>query len=193
MFHVPVWTFAVVRFHLYRRLVERKLGHQVVDIRETLCPGDVFPFVLVFLFRATEGMSIGLLPAFFQGSTDTEYFAVDVTKNWWVALTILLMFLANAVGSSLLGKLMQWKKFEFYYKFCCLGFSILLPLHMLPHARVSFIALRTVTSLLFPGPVVLTRIALKSTGKLPGSLRYVPLTVVSVVELGLLFRRFPHG
>jgi len=79
---------------------------------KTICPGrEIFPFAMVFLYRATEGMTISLLPSFYQGGTRSEYFYLDL-ENTWIAVTICVMFLGNTIGAAAFGWLMQKKGYQ---------------------------------------------------------------------------------
>jgi len=79
---------------------------------KTICPGrEFFPFAMVFLYRATEGMTISLLPSFYQGGTRSEYFYLDL-ENTWIAVTICVMFLGNTIGAAAFGWLMQKKGYQ---------------------------------------------------------------------------------
>ena len=51
---------------------------------------------MIFLYRASEGMTIALLPAFFQGDHGDDAFYLDVTQNTWVAVTVLGIFVGKA-------------------------------------------------------------------------------------------------
>lgn len=135
---------------------------------------------MVFLYRATEGMTIALLPQFFQGGTGEEYFYLDLVNNTWVALTVLAMFTGNAFGAIGLGWLMQKKSYKFAYITMCCAFLVIFPLYMIPHSNTSFFVLRCVSSLLFPGPVVLSKITQNTRQTFKDTFKHIPM-VVSLV------------
>ena len=135
---------------------------------------------MVFLYRASEGMTIALLPSFFQGGPSTEYFYLDVTSNTWVAVTVLGMFTGNAIGAVALGGLMQKKGYHYAYTFICCAFLVMFPLYMIPHSNASFFVLRCLSALLFLGPVVLSKITLNTRHQYKDTFKHIPM-VVSLV------------
>ena len=181
LFHFPIWVLSIGRFHYLRRLVERNAGWRPTNVFETLWPGgEALPFLMMFIFRMSEGMTFALLPMFFQGGTEEANFHLNVADNAWIACTVLVMFLANAVGSIGLGRLMQTRGYDFLFKFACVFFIVVYPLHMLPHTRATFLALRCVSSLLFPGPIVLTRITQNTRHTCTGPLEYMPMAATLI-------------
>lgn len=135
--------------------------------------------MMVFLYRASEGMTLALLPTFFQGGSD-ETFHLDITDNMWVAVTILSMFAANAVGSICLGNLMQQKGFHTSFVFVASSFATFMALFMIPHSNVSLLCLRCVAAIIFPGPVMLSRITQLTRHKYNGSLSFVPMVTALI-------------
>ena len=140
----------------------------------------VLPFAMIFLYRASEGMTIALLPQFFQGGSGAEYFYLDLVNNTWVAVTVLAMFTSNAIGAIALGGLMQKKGYNFAYSFMCCAFLVVFPLYMIPHSNASFLVLRCLSALLFPGPVVLSKITQNTRQTFRNNFKHVPM-VVSLV------------
>jgi hypothetical protein len=140
----------------------------------------VFPFAMIFLYRASEGMTIALLPQFFQGGSGDEYFYLDVVNDTWVAVTVLAMFTGNAIGAIALGGLMQKKGYNFVYAFMCSAFLIVFALYMIPHSNASFLVLRSLSSLLFPGPVVLSKITQNTRQTFCNTFKHIPM-VISLV------------
>lgn len=138
---------------------------------------------MVFLYRATEGMTLALLPTFFSGmerGSDNRYFYLDITDNAWVAVTVLGMFVGNAIGAVALGYLMQKKGYKRAFLFLCPAYLAVLALYMAPHTNASFVALRSASALLFPGPVVLSRITQNTRRTFRGGFKHVPM-IVSLV------------
>jgi len=140
----------------------------------------VFPFAMIFLYRASEGMTIALLPQFFQGGSGAEYFYLDLVNNTWVAVTVLAMFTGNAIGAIALGGLMQKKGYNFAYSSMCCAFLVVFPLYMIPHSNASFLVLRCLSALLFPGPVVLSKITQNTRQTFQNNFKHIPM-VVSLV------------
>ena len=181
VFHIPAWILAIGRIHYFRVLTEQKAGWPALDIFETICPGrDAFPLMMIFLYRATEGMTLSLLPSYFQDATETQNFHLDITDNTWLAMTVLSMFIGNAIGSVGLGWLMQKKGYRFAYIFACSSSAILLPLYMIRHTNASFLALRCISALIFPGPIVLSQVTRNTRHTHTGILKHVPM-VTSLV------------
>lgn len=135
---------------------------------------------MVFLYRASEGMTIALLPQFFQGGSGEEYFYLDIVNDTWVAVTVLAMFTGNAVGAILLGFLMQKKGYHFAYTTMCCAFLVVFPLYMIPHSKASFFILRCLSAILFPGPVVLSKITQNTRETFQGAFKHIPM-VISLV------------
>ena len=135
---------------------------------------------MIFLYRASEGMTVALLPQFFQGGSGTEYFYLDLANNTWVAVTVLAMFTGNAIGAIALGGLMQKKGYDFAYSFLCCAFLVVFPFYMVPHSNASFLALRCLSALLFPGPVVLSKITQNTRQTFRNTFKHTPM-VVSLV------------
>ena len=120
-------------------------------------------------------MTIALLPAFFQGDHGDDAFYLDVTENIWVAVTVLGMFVGNAIGSVGLGFLSQRKGYQFAYKLLCPAFLVVFAFYMAPMGNVSFLVLRTISAVLFPGPVVLSKITRNSRQTFKGVFKYIPM------------------
>jgi len=176
-FHIPAWIFSLCRTHYFRLLTEEHAGWPKLDIIETICPGrEVFPFAMVFLYRASEGMTIALLPTFF-GQLTSEYFYLDITGNTWVAVTVLGMFVGNAIGAFALGHLMQKKGYKFAYILMCVAFLVVFLLYMIPHSNASFLALRCISALLFPGPVALSKITQNTRKSHRDLFKHIPMLV----------------
>jgi len=87
-------------------------------------------------------MTLSLLPSFFQGESDDGKFHLDIVDNIWVAVTILSMFAANAVGAIVLGHLMQRKGFYASFFIVASSFAVLMALFMIPHSDASLLVLR---------------------------------------------------
>lgn len=175
LFHAPNWTLSIIRTHYFRRMTEQQAKWPSHDILETICPGrEFFPFAMVFLYRATEGMTISLLPSFYQGGTKNEYFYLDL-ENTWIAATVCVMFLANTIGAVTFGWLMQKKGYQFTYICLCILFMVAYALFMIPQSNASFLALNSITALLFPGPVILSKITLNTRHEFVGVFKYVPM------------------
>ena len=124
-------------------------------------------------------MTLSLLPTFFQGGSD-EKFHLDITDNMWVAVTILSMFAANAVGSVGLGNLMQQKGFQTSFIFVASSFATLMALFMIPHSNPSLLSLRCIAAIIFPGPVMLSRITQLTRHKYDGALSFVPMVTALI-------------
>ena len=137
--------------------------------------GDIFPFLIIFLYRASEGMTLSLLPSFFQRGAEDAKFHLDITDNIWIAFTILSMFAANAVGAVGLGNLMQKAGFRVSFIVVAASFAVLMALLMIPHTNTSLLILRFVSAIIFPGPVMLSRITQLTCHKFDGVLSYVPM------------------
>ena len=135
---------------------------------------------MIFLYRASEGMTIALLPSFFQGGSSSEHFYLDVTNKTWVTVTVLGMFTGNAVGAIALGGLMQKKGYHFAYTFMCIAFLVIFPLYMIPHSNASFLVLRCLSALIFPGPVLLSKVTLNTRQTFKDTFKHIPM-VVSLV------------
>lgn len=131
---------------------------------------------MVFLYRASEGMTIALLPQFFQDGS-SAYFYLDLANNTWVAVTVLAMFTGNAIGAIALGGLMQKKGYHFAYSFMCCAFLVIFPLYMLPHSNTSFLVLRCLSALVFPGPVVLSKITQNTRETFRDTFKHVPMLI----------------
>lgn len=180
VFHIPAWILSILRTHYFRLLTEQRAGWPKVRIIESICPGnEIFPFAMIFLYRASEGMTIALLPSFFQGGSLNQFY-LDLAGNTWVAVTVLGMFLGNAVGSVGLGYLMQRKGYQLAFKFVCIAFLVTFAFYMIPMTNAAFLALRTVSSVLFPGPVVLSKITQNTRQTYQGVFKHIPM-VTSLV------------
>lgn len=131
---------------------------------------------MIFLYRASKGMTIALLPQFFQDGS-SAYFYLDLANNKWVAVTVLAMFSGNAIGAITLGGLMQKKGYHFAYSFMCCAFLVIFPLYMLPHSNASFLVLRCLSALVFPGPVVLSKITQNTRKTFRDTFKHVPMLI----------------
>lgn len=161
IFHIPNWILSIARIHLIRRLGELKAGLPSCRISEVLYPGgDIFPYLMIFLYRASEGMTLSLLPSFFQGEQQDSKFYLDIVDNFWVAITILAMFGGNAIGALGVGRFMQKAGFRNSYIFIVASYALLLGLFMIPQSNASLLTLRCIAALIFPGPVMLSRITM---------------------------------
>mmetsp|Transcript_29455 Transcript_29455/g.58926 ORF Transcript_29455/g.58926 Transcript_29455/m.58926 type:complete len:629 (-) Transcript_29455:200-2086(-) len=175
VFHIPAWILSIFRTHYFRLLTEQRAGWPSLGIIETICPGkEIFPFAMIFLYRASEGMTIALLPSFFQGGSFDKFY-LDLAENMWVAVTVLGMFLGNAVGSVGLGFLMQKKSYHFTFKILCISFLATFAFYMIPMGKAAFLALRTVSAILFPGPVVLSKITQNTRQSYRGVFKHIPM------------------
>ncbi len=175
VFHIPAWILSIFRTHYFRLLTEQRAGWPRIGIIETICPGkEIFPYAMIFLYRASEGMTIALLPSFFQGGS-LDKFYLDLAGNTWVAVTVLGMFLGNAVGSVGLGFLMQRKSYHFSFKILCISFLATFAFYMIPMGNAAFLALRTVSAILFPGPVVLSKITQNTRQSYREVFKHIPM------------------
>lgn len=107
-------------------------------------------------------------------------FHLDVIDNYWVAITILAMFGANAIGALGLGRFMQKTGFRNSYIFIVASYAVLLGLFMIPQSNASLLALRCIAALIFPGPVMLSRITMLTRHTYKGVFSFVPMVTALV-------------
>lgn len=183
IFHIPNWILAILRLHYFRRLTEEIAGWPSLNLIEIICPGgEIFPFLTIFLYRASEGMTLALLPSFFQEELlEDAKFHLDITDNLWVAVTVLGMFVANAIGAKGLGHLMQLKGYRFSFIFVLTSYAVLTSLLMIPYSsNASLLTIRSIASLIFPGPVMLSRITQLTHQVYTGAFTFVPMVAALV-------------
>ena len=64
---------------------------------------------------------------------------------------------------------------QFAYICLCILFMVAYALFMIPQSNASFLALNSITALLFPGPVILSKITLNTRHEFAGVFKYVPM------------------
>ena len=182
IFHVPNWTLAIGRLHYFHCLSEQRCGWTASNIFNMICPGgEIFPFLMVFLYRASGGITLALLPSFFQNDSSTDaYFHLDITDNLWVAVAEVGIFLANAIGAKVLGHLMKAKGYYFSFFVVSLTFATLTSLLMIPHGNATLLAVRCFGALIFPSPVMLSRVTILTRDTYVDGYKYVPMVAALI-------------